>query len=64
LIDIVGSKKVIAQLSRNAGFSHFYSRKIGGKLENDDFWGQKSPKLGWRQPIFLELSRLSNYQKN
>jgi len=57
------TKKVIAQLRRNAGFSHFLLGENPLKAHNARFLAEKEPKMVEKRAATTNLPRLSNYQK-
>jgi len=52
---------VIAQLRRNAGFSHFLLGENPLKAHNARFLAGKEPKMVEKRAVTTNLPRLSNY---
>lgn len=59
----MGSISVIAQLRRNAGFSHFLLGENPLKAHNARFLAGKEPKMVEKRAVTTNLPRLSNYLK-
>jgi len=60
---ITDTLTVIAQLRRNAGFSHFLLGENPLKAHNARFLAGKEPKMVEKRAVTTNLPRLSNYLK-